>query len=75
MSTTRFLQNQKYQSCIDACNNCAESCEFCATECLREEDVMVFLDSEAELSGENQTEVVLKVVDNTPIRQCKELKS
>ncbi len=37
--TTRFLQNQKYQSCIDACNACAESCEFCATECLREEDV------------------------------------
>jgi hypothetical protein len=37
MSTTRFLQNQKYQSCIDACNNCAESCEFCATECLRED--------------------------------------
>ena len=34
-----MLQNQKYQSCIDACNRCAESCEFCATSCLREQDV------------------------------------
>ena len=33
------LQNSKYQSCIDACNDCFEACEFCATECLREEEV------------------------------------
>ena len=33
------LQNQKYQACIDACNDCFEACEFCATLCLREEDV------------------------------------
>jgi hypothetical protein len=37
--TPRFLQNQKYQGCTDACNNCAASCELCATECLREENV------------------------------------
>jgi hypothetical protein len=35
----RSLQNQKYQTCIDACNVCFEACEFCATLCLREEDV------------------------------------
>ena len=29
--STKVLQNQKYQSCIDACNDCAESCELCAT--------------------------------------------
>ena len=37
--STKVLQNQKYQSCIDACNDCAESCELCATSCLREQDV------------------------------------
>jgi hypothetical protein len=37
MSTN--LQNQKYQTCINACNICFETCEFCATLCLREEDV------------------------------------
>src|SRR5918998_6233983 len=37
--STNWLQNSKYQSCIDACNACAESCELCATSCLREEDV------------------------------------
>ena len=39
MSTVQGLQNQKFQSCIDACNTCAGSCEFCATSCLREQDV------------------------------------
>jgi hypothetical protein len=39
MSSSRVLQNQKYQTCIDACNRCAESCEFCATSCLREQNV------------------------------------
>ena len=39
MTTSQALQNQKYQSCIDACNRCAESREFCATSCLRERDV------------------------------------
>ena len=35
----KVFQNQKYQTCIDACNNCFEACEACATECLREQDV------------------------------------
>jgi hypothetical protein len=33
------LQNTKYESCIDSCNDCFGACEFCATECLREEEV------------------------------------
>lgn len=37
------LQNQKYQTCIDACNICFEACEFCATSCLREEDVKMMV--------------------------------
>jgi hypothetical protein len=37
--STKVLQNQKYQTCIDVCNNCVESCEFCATSDLREQDV------------------------------------
>ena len=37
--STKVLQNQKYQSCIDACNGCAESCKLCAISCLREQDV------------------------------------
>ena len=39
MSTKEILQNEKYQSCIDACFDCAESCEYCTTCCLREQDV------------------------------------
>jgi hypothetical protein len=35
----QFLQNTKYQDCIDVCSACAESCEFCATSCLREQDI------------------------------------
>ena len=31
VSTKGTLQNQKYQTCIDACNDCAEACEYCAT--------------------------------------------
>ena len=27
--------NQKYRTCIDACNDCFETCELCATLCLR----------------------------------------
>jgi hypothetical protein len=30
---------EKYQSCIDTCNECTVSCEHCATECLHEQDV------------------------------------
>ena len=37
--STKVLQNQKYQTCIDACNDCFEACEFCATSDLREQDV------------------------------------
>ena len=47
MSTQYLLQNQKYQSCIDACNACAESCELCATSCLRERDVKVLEETTA----------------------------
>ena len=39
MSTQGILQNQKYQTCIDACNNCAAACEYCATCDLKEQDV------------------------------------
>ena len=39
VSTQGTLQNQKYQTCIDACNSCAEACEYCATCDLREQDV------------------------------------
>ena len=39
MSTQGTLQNQKYQSCIYACNSCAEACEYCATCDLQEQDV------------------------------------
>ena len=39
MSSRVLLRNQKYQTCIDACNDCFESCEFCATSCLREQEV------------------------------------
>src|SRR5262252_983633 len=35
----KVFQNQKYQTCIDACNDCFEACEACATACLREQDV------------------------------------
>ncbi len=39
MSTQGTLQNQKYQTCIDACNSCAEACEYCATCDLHEQNV------------------------------------
>ena len=39
VSTQGTLQNQKYQTCIDACNSCAEACEYCATCDLCEQDV------------------------------------
>lgn len=39
MTANQILQNEKYQTCIDACMACAESCEFCATSCLREQDI------------------------------------
>ncbi len=41
MSLHIRIQNQKYQTCIDACNDCFEACEACATECVREQDVKV----------------------------------
>ena len=37
--SAKVLQNQKYQACIDACNDCFESCEYCATSDLHEQDV------------------------------------
>ena len=33
------MPNQKYASCIEACNACADACDFCAASCLQEEDV------------------------------------
>lgn len=39
MTSNQILQNEKYQSCIDACMACAESCEFCATCCIREDNI------------------------------------
>lgn len=33
------MPQEKYQSCIDACNDCMVACEHCATECLYEQDV------------------------------------
>jgi uncharacterized protein DUF326 len=33
------MAHEKYQSCIDACNDCMIACEHCATECLHEDDV------------------------------------
>ena len=37
------LQNTKYESCIDSCNDCFGACELCATECLHEEEVNMML--------------------------------
>ena len=36
---SKVIQNQKYQTCIDTCNDCMEACEACVTECLREQNV------------------------------------
>lgn len=33
------MPNQKYASCIEACNACAVACDFCAASCLQEQDV------------------------------------
>lgn len=33
------MQNQQFQSCIEACNNCANACDMCAAACLQEQDV------------------------------------
>ena len=33
------MPHEKYQSCIDVCNDCMVACEHCATECLHEQDV------------------------------------
>ncbi len=33
------MSHEKYQSCIQACNDCATECEHCSTACLHEEDV------------------------------------
>ncbi len=35
------MAHQKYQDCIQACNQCAAACEHCATECLKEKDVQM----------------------------------
>lgn len=33
------MSHEKYQKCIDLCNDCMVVCEHCATECLHEKDV------------------------------------
>jgi len=33
------MSHEKYQACIDACNECATECSHCAMACLKEEDV------------------------------------
>jgi hypothetical protein len=30
---TAVIQNEKYQSCIDACNACYEACGYCVSNC------------------------------------------
>lgn len=30
---TTLIQNEKYQKCIDLCNQCSEVCEYCITSC------------------------------------------
>jgi hypothetical protein len=34
-----IMQNQQYESCIEACNDCADACDTCAAACLKEDDV------------------------------------
>ena len=34
-----FMLHEKFQSCIEACNECATTCTHCATSCLHESDV------------------------------------
>src|SRR3569833_1096810 len=33
------MDQQSFQSCIDACNACATACDYCASSCLKEDDV------------------------------------
>jgi hypothetical protein len=33
------MPQEKYESCIDACNDCAVECEHCASACLEEKNV------------------------------------
>lgn len=33
------MAHDRYQSCIDACNECATACHHCAAACLQEDDV------------------------------------
>ncbi|MEX0929080.1 MAG: four-helix bundle copper-binding protein [Balneolales bacterium] len=32
------MPHEKYQKCIDACNQCAVTCEHCAAACLQEDN-------------------------------------
>jgi hypothetical protein len=34
-----FMPHEKYESCIEACNECAVECKHCAAACLQEDDV------------------------------------
>lgn len=33
------MQNQQYETCIQACNECADACDRCTAACLEEDDV------------------------------------
>lgn len=33
------MSHEKYESCIEACQECATACDHCATACLQEPDV------------------------------------
>jgi hypothetical protein len=38
------MDQEKFQSCIDACLDCATACDNCATMCLHEEDPAMMVD-------------------------------
>ncbi len=35
------MAHEKYQACVQACNDCADACDHCATACLQEPDVQM----------------------------------
>lgn len=37
------MNNEKFQSCIDACLECTTECQSCATACLKENDLAMLL--------------------------------
>jgi hypothetical protein len=33
------MESQRFESCIEACNDCGDACDRCAAACLQEQDV------------------------------------